>query len=94
MDQSIPFVPGVIFFDIAKSFDEDLSNPNYFSTGFVLGPFIIPLYQSWGSEKYPNNLNWLGERIRLKSLKFSLIFSAKDKQKSLALRGLLKSFAH
>jgi len=66
IDQSIPFVPGVIFFDIAKSFDENLSNPNYFSAGFVLGPFIIPLYQSWDSEKYPNNLNWLGERIRLK----------------------------
>ena len=55
-----------IGFDIAKSFDGNLSNPNYFSAGFVLGPFIIPLYQSWGSEKYPNNLNWLGERIRLK----------------------------
>ena len=37
IDQSVPFVPGVIFFDVAKSFDENLSNPNYFSAGFVLG---------------------------------------------------------
>ena len=36
------------------------------ASGIKLGPFIIPLYQSWEREhKFPNNLEWLKERIRL-----------------------------
>ena len=66
IDQSIPFAPGKIFWDMAKSFDESISDSNYLSAGFVLGPFIIPVYQSWGNENYPGNLNWLVERVRIR----------------------------
>ena len=66
IDQSVPFVPGEIFLDVAKSFDKNISDPNFLSAGFVFGPIIIPVYQSWGNDNYPKNLNWLGERIRVR----------------------------
>jgi len=35
------------------------------ASGIKLGPFIIPLYQSWElKNKIPNNLDWLKNRIR------------------------------
>ena len=66
IDQSVPFVPGEIFLDIAKLFDKNISDSNYLSAGFVFGPIIIPVYQSWGNDNYPKNLNWLGERVRVR----------------------------
>ena len=75
IDQSVPFVPGKIFLDIAKLFDKNISDSNYLSAGFVFGPIIIPIYQSWGNDNYPNNLNWLGERIRVRFQPLILIFS-------------------
>ena len=66
IDQSVPFVPGEIFLDVAKLFDKNISDSNYLSAGFVFGPIIIPVYQSWGNDNYPKNLNWLGERVRVR----------------------------
>jgi len=63
IDQTIPKVPGKLFFDYAtgKSFPEK----HYTAGGIKLGPIIIPLYQSWEQEhKFPNDLDWIKERIR------------------------------
>ena len=63
VDQTVPKIPGELFFDYAtgKSFPEK----HYIAGGIKLGPFIIPLYQSWEKEqKFANNLNWIKERIR------------------------------
>ena len=63
VDQTAPKIPGKFFFDFAtgKSLPEKL----YTAGGIILGPFIIPLYQSWDQEhKFPNNLDWIKERIR------------------------------
>ncbi len=66
IDQSIPNIPGKIFMDVAQSFDKKISDDYYFSTGLLLGPIIIPIYQSWGNENYPSNLNWIGRRVRVR----------------------------
>ena len=63
IDQTIPYIPGELFFDVAsgKSFPDKF----YMNAGIKLGPFIIPLYQSWEQKnKIPNNLNWLKDRFR------------------------------
>ena len=64
-DQSIPYLPTKLFFDVAKIFDGNLEVVNYFSAGLVLGPLIIPLYQSWDFQTLPNNLTWFGNRVRI-----------------------------
>ena len=64
IDQTLPKIPGKLFFDVASG--KSLPEKYYMASGIKLGPFIIPLYQSWEQEhKFPNNLDWLKERIRL-----------------------------
>ena len=64
VDQTVPKIPGKLFFDVASG--KSLPEKYYMASGIKLGPFIIPLYQSWEQEnKIPNNLEWLKERIRL-----------------------------
>ena len=64
IDQTLPKIPGKLFFDVASG--KSLPEKYYMVSGIKLGPFIIPLYQSWEQEhKFPNNLEWLKERIRL-----------------------------
>ena len=64
VDQTVPKMPGKLFFDVALG--QSLPEKYYMASGIKLGPFIIPLYQSWEQEnKIPNNLEWLKERIRL-----------------------------
>jgi len=64
VDQTVPKMPGKLFFDVASG--QSLPEKYYMASGIKLGPFIIPLYQSWEQEnKIPNNLEWLKERIRL-----------------------------
>jgi hypothetical protein len=64
IDQTLPKIPGKLFFDVASG--KSLPEKYYMASGIKLGPFIIPLYQSWEREhKFPNNLEWLKERIRL-----------------------------
>ncbi|MBA64622.1 MAG: hypothetical protein CMG55_02355 [Candidatus Marinimicrobia bacterium] len=65
IDQSVPYMPGQIFFDFASVLDTKLFSSNYIVIGLKLGPLIIPLYQNWESEKFPNDLNWLSQRIRI-----------------------------
>jgi hypothetical protein len=63
VDQTVPKIPGKFFFDFAAG--ESLSENYYMAGGILLGPFIIPLYQSWEPDhKIPNNLGWIKERIR------------------------------
>ena len=63
VDQTVPKIPGKIFFDVASG--KSLPEKSYLASGIKLGPFIIPLYQSWEqAHKIPNNLEWLKERIR------------------------------
>ena len=72
--QSLPkfFLPD-IFFDFAAG--ESLPEANYTSGGIIIGPIIIPLYQSWEAEyKTPNNLNWIKERLRLSWTYLTLSF--------------------
>ena len=63
IDQTIPYIPGNLFFDIAGS---DQFNENSYSVfGIVIGPLIIPFFQSWEKTNYfPNNINWFLDRIR------------------------------
>ena len=64
IDQSIPILPGNLFLDIAGA--PDFEESKYVSTGFTLGPIIIPLYQSWEMEsKVPNNFDWIKNRFRI-----------------------------
>ena len=63
VDQTVPKIPGELFFDYAT--DKSFPEKHYIAGGIKLGPFIIPLYQSWEKEqKFANNLNWIKERIR------------------------------
>jgi len=63
VDQTAPKIPGKFFFDFATG--KSLPEKYYTAGGIILGPFIIPLYQSWDQEhKFPNNLDWIKERIR------------------------------
>ena len=63
VDQTIPKIPGKFFFDFATG--ESLPEKHYTAGGILIGPFIIPLYQSWEPDhKIPNNLGWIKERIR------------------------------
>jgi hypothetical protein len=63
VDQTVPKMPGKLFFDVASG--QSLPEKYYMASGVKLGPFIIPLYQSWEQEhNTPNNLEWLKERIR------------------------------
>jgi len=63
VDQTVPKIPGKFFFDYATG--KSLPEKHYTAGGIIIGPFIIPLYQSWEQEhKFPNNLDWIKERIR------------------------------
>ena len=66
IDQSVPYLPGKLFFDMASIIDKDLSDPNYITFGLELGPLIIPLFQSWDSQTFPKDLQWISERIRFR----------------------------
>ena len=66
LGQSIPFLPGKIFFDVASVLDKSLFVSNYISSGYELGPFIMPMYQSWGTKNYPGGVNWFKDRIRIR----------------------------
>ena len=66
--ESIPpdkpmIIPGKLFLDVASGIS--LPENYYMAGGIILGPFIMPLYQSWEQEhKIPNNIEWIKERIR------------------------------
>ena len=63
IDQTFPRIPGELFFDYATG--KSLPEKHYAAGGMKIGPFIIPLYQSWEKEqKFANDLNWVKERIR------------------------------
>ena len=66
LNQSIPYLPGNIFFDVSSIISKNLFETNYISSGFELGPFIIPIYQSWGSEKSPDDVIWFRDKVRIK----------------------------
>ena len=64
IDQFLPILPGNLFFDIAGS--PDFEEPQYVSAGFVLGPIIIPIYQSWETgSRVPNSFEWIKNRFRI-----------------------------
>ena len=63
IDQTVPKIPGKLFLDVASG--KSLPENYYMAGGIILGPFIMPLYQSWEQEhKIPNNIEWIKERIR------------------------------
>lgn len=63
VDQNLPYLPGMIFADAVGG--QDLSD-TYMSAGLVLGPIILPLYQSWEKEhQSPNNSQWILDRLRV-----------------------------
>ena len=63
VDQTVPKIPGKFFFDYATG--KSLPEKHYTAGGIRIGPIILPLYQSWEQEhKFPNNLDWIKERIR------------------------------
>ncbi len=62
IDQSIPFFPGKLFTDIAGS--PDFIKSTYIASGIVLGPIIIPLFQSWELQPVPKDIEWIQDRIR------------------------------
>ena len=62
LDAKIPFLPN-IFYDFAGG--NDFKN-TYSSAGIVLGPAIIPLYQSWEEiDQTAKDAKWILDRIRL-----------------------------
>jgi len=63
VDQGLPILPGKLFFDASGG----MTVNNYSVFGMVLGPFIVPLYQSWETENtFPKDINWLLERVRFR----------------------------
>ena len=62
IDQSLPYLPGKLFIDIAGS--PSFIEPFYGVLGVALGPFIIPLLQQWDDDPYPKNIDWIIKRIR------------------------------
>ena len=65
IDQELPVLPGKLFFDVSGG--DDLKENYYSAFGMVLGPFIVPLFQSWETESsLPKDINWIIERTRLR----------------------------
>jgi len=68
VDQSAPLIPGKIFLDMAGM--PDVLDSPYIASGIVIGPVIIPLYQSWEeSDPFLKNIDWIKKRIR-----FQIVF--------------------
>jgi len=64
IDQTLPYIPLNVFLDAAGS--PGFEKPQYAAAGIMLGPIIIPLYQSWETEStIPKDLDWFRNRIRL-----------------------------
>ena len=64
IDQTLPYIPLNVFLDAAGS--PGFETPQYAAAGIVLGPIIIPLYQSWEVDStIPKDLDWFRNRIRL-----------------------------
>jgi len=64
IDQTLPYIPLNVFLDAAGS--PGFETPQYAAAGIMLGPIIIPLYQSWETEStIPKDLDWFRNRIRL-----------------------------
>ena len=65
IDQELPVLPGKLFFDVSGG--DDLKENYYSAFGMVLGPFIVPLFQSWETENTsPQDIQWILERIRFR----------------------------
>ena len=59
--QKTYFLPN-IFYDIAGGDDYN----SYSAAGIILGPIIIPLYQSWEEVgQSAKNAKWISDRVRL-----------------------------
>ena len=72
LDAKIAFLPN-IFYDIAGGQDFATS---YSAAGIMLGPIIIPLYQSWEKEdQTAKNAKWITDRIRFQ-INFNLSFGS------------------
>ena len=70
IDTKIAFLPN-LFYDIVGG--NDFKN-TYSSAGIILGPIIIPLYQSWEEvDKTAKDAKWISNRIRLQ-FNFNLLF--------------------
>ena len=51
-----------LFLDLAGGKD---FNNTFVSSGIIIGPFILPFYQSWEKEnKSPDNIGWIFDRLR------------------------------
>ena len=71
IDTKIAFLPN-LFYDIAGG--DDFEN-TYSVAGIVLGPIILPLYQSWEKdEQTATDAKWIADRLRLQ-FSLSLDFS-------------------
>ncbi|MEC9436848.1 MAG: hypothetical protein VYA83_01075, partial [Candidatus Neomarinimicrobiota bacterium] len=71
IDTKIAFLP-TLFYDIAGG--DDFEN-TYSVAGIVLGPIILPLYQSWEKdEQTATDAKWITDRLRLQ-FSLSLDFS-------------------
>ena len=65
IDQGLPVLPGKLFFDVSGG--DDLIENYYSAFGMVLGPFIVPLFQSWETENTsPQDIQWILERVRFR----------------------------
>ena len=61
LDLKTRFLPN-IFYDIAGG--DDYST--YSAAGIILGPIIIPLYQSWEEvDRMAKDVKWVSDRLRL-----------------------------
>ena len=61
LDLKTRFLPN-IFYDIAGGDDYN----SYSAAGIILGPVIIPLYQSWEEvDRSAKNAKWISDRERL-----------------------------
>ena len=61
LDLKTRFLPN-LFYDIAGG--DDYST--YSAAGIILGPFIIPLYQSWEEvDQMAKDVKWVSDRLRL-----------------------------
>ena len=59
--QKIPFKGVDLFFDAAGG--ETLSR-TYMDIGLKIGPIILPLYQSWDSQTFARDWDWIKDRLR------------------------------
>ena len=61
---SLPKIPGKLFADAAFIYNKDVYFDLGWKTSLGFVSLIIPIYQSWDEQSYPENKHWLLDRMR------------------------------